>query len=71
MSETYGILEELLRVLDWIEHLVGEETDTNDVVSEDECSENISILSIFLLCFFAACTARHQLHNMQDVVEQL
>ena len=58
-------------MLVWRKHLESEQADTDDVIAEDEGTEDIRVLAVLLCGLFVARAARHQLHNVQDLIEEL
>ena len=48
VGEAQGILQEEQRVLSWVEHLEGEEADSNDIVTEDKGAQDVGVLAILL-----------------------
>ena len=54
MREANHVLQKYLRVFPWVEHLKGEKADPNNVIAEDESSQDVGILAIFLGGFLIA-----------------
>ena len=71
MSEADHILKELLRMLDWIERLEGEKAYSNYIIAEDVGAQNVGVLTIFLGSFVDTWATRHQLHDVQNMIEEL
>ena len=71
MSEANYILKELQRMLDWVERLESKEADSNYIVAEDIGTQDVGVLAVFLGGFVRSGAARHELDNMQNVIEEL